>query len=181
MSNHHTTSPSPVSARTTTSLEPGSRYRVDPTRSSLHFTTRHLFGVGRVAGTMTITSGEVDTAAETGAATVRATLAAVSFDTGNTRRDTDVRGPKFLDAEAHPTLNFEGGLGPDGRTVHGQLTVRGQTAPVELLLSDVVDSNGTLAVEASGRIDRYALGVMRARGMAARHLRITISVTLAQS
>lgn len=58
----------------------------------------------------------------------------------------------------------------------------GTTQPVTLNVDDVtVDPGRRLRVRASARIDRYSFGVTRAKGMAARHLDITLDVALHRS
>jgi polyisoprenoid-binding protein YceI len=54
-------------------------------------------------------------------------------------RDDHLRSPDFLDIERHPTIAYRGtelcAAGPDRWTVHGQLTLRGVSRPVDLGLT----------------------------------------------
>ncbi len=68
------------------------------------------------------------------------------------------------------------------RAITGNLTAAGTTQPVTLNVDDVtVDPGRRLRVRASARIDRYSFDVTRAKGMAARHLDITLDVALHRS
>ena len=60
-------------ARRTELPTPGT-YILDPTRSSLTFTTKHLFGLGTVRGSFTVGSAEIQVAEPHAASVVRATL-----------------------------------------------------------------------------------------------------------
>lgn len=59
-----------------------------------------------------------------------------SIDTGNKDRDNHLRTGDFFDAAAHPKILFRSlrieGRGEGEYTVHGELTIRGVTRPVEL-------------------------------------------------
>lgn len=154
-------------------------YRLDPARSSVAFRTRHLFGLGRVAGTLQLVAGELVVDPMPPHASVSVTLDAASFDTGNDRRDRDVREVKFLDTVRHPRITFhadelrqEGG----GWTLAGQLTVRGVSRPVTLAIGSVERSGRGFRAHASARVDRYAFGITAAKGMAARFLDVEVTV-----
>lgn len=64
--------------------------RIDPSRSTVSFTTRHLFGLSRVGGTFDPAGGEIRASRPIELSQVEA-VAAGNFTTGNTRRDADVR------------------------------------------------------------------------------------------
>ncbi len=156
------------------------RYRVDPARSSVTFRTRHLFGLGAVSGTMTVASGEITVDSEAPEAAVTAVVSAASFDTGSRAHDRDVRSARFLDAAQYPDITFRAGklTSADGRwTLAGQLTVRGANRPVTLAIESVERAGAGFLARATTRIDRYAFNVTAAKGMAARHLDVTLSVT----
>lgn len=92
-------------------LKPGvppapGRYVLDPTAAT--FTTRHLFGMAEVSGTIAVTSGEIRVGEPISASTAEVILDATSFTTGNPKRDADVTGQKFLDAASLPRMTFSG-------------------------------------------------------------------------
>jgi polyisoprenoid-binding protein YceI len=162
------------------SVPAAGRYRVDPDRSSVAFRTRHLFGLGTVSGTMTVASGEITLDPAVPQATVTAVVSAASFSTGSRARDRDVRSARFLDTGQYPDITFRGGdlTRANGCwMLAGELTVRDVTRPVTLAIESVEPAGAGFRGRATTRIDRYAYGLTAAKGMAARYIGITLSVT----
>lgn len=160
---------------------PDGAYRVDPATTSVTFTTRHLFGLGRVRGSIRVLAGTVtlERATTPGApGQVAVDLDPTTFVTGNARRDHDVTGPRFLDIASHPTMVFTGILDPSRTTVEGRLTIRGRSKPVTLTVTHAAEDGGGLRVTATAVLDRYSWGLTRAKGMAARRLGVTVVATL---
>jgi polyisoprenoid-binding protein YceI len=153
-------------------------YRIDPVRTRVRFSTRHLFGLGSVSGTVKLREADFSVT-DPWSATVHAVLDAASFDTGNARRDIDVRSAKYLDVSAYPDITFDSGLVglQEGKWVAvGTVTAHGVAAPVDLTLEEVRHlDDGKLILRASAKIDRYAHRVTGGKGLAARWL--TIEVT----
>lgn len=83
-------------------------YRLDPARSSTTFITRHLFGLGKVTGSLAVQDGQVTITADTATSTVEATLLADSFQSASAGRDKVAKSPGYLDAAGHPHLTFVG-------------------------------------------------------------------------
>jgi polyisoprenoid-binding protein YceI len=155
--------------------QPG-RYDIDPSRSVVTFRTRHMFGLAPVRGTLAVQSGTVDHDGPAGPA-VYAEVDTASFRTGNSQRDRSVRSPRFLDAADHPVMIFRSEkLDTEGRILSGTLTVRGVTHPVSLSVVHYVPSDGSFTARATAHIDRTEFGVTAARGLAARHLTVTVEV-----
>lgn len=153
-------------------------YEVDPARSSATFTTRHLFGLAEVTGSMALVDGQVTIAADPVVSTVRATLASASFESASAGRDAVVASPRFLDAEAHPHLTFTStSLVPDGQgwLVRGALTVRGASAPLDLTVTEISEDRDEVTVRATATVDRHAHGLTRAKGLAARRLQLQLT------
>lgn len=160
---------------------PDGSYRIDPATTSVTFTTRHLFGLGTVTGSLRVLAGTVAlgaAATPASAGEVAADLDATSFATGNARRDHDVRGPRFLDVAAHPTMGFTGTLDPSRTTVTGRLTIQGRSEPVTLTVTHAAEGDRGTRVTATTVLDRYSWGLTRAKGMAARRLGVTVVATL---
>ncbi|MGI5239240.1 YceI family protein [Dactylosporangium sp. CA-139066] len=160
-------------------LLPVGTYRITPSHSSVSFTTRHFFGLGRVRGTASVAGGEIHIADPSERSSVTAQVAADSITTGNGMRDLQVRSRMFLHARVHPVLTFESTATiptRDGWVIRGLLTAKGGTAPVELTVLSVRTDEQRLVIEAEGRVDRYAHGVTLMKGMAARHLDLHITV-----
>jgi polyisoprenoid-binding protein YceI len=59
--------------------------------------------------------------------------------------------------------------------LRGQLTVRGHSAPVELAVTESRASGDGLTLRGTTRIDRYAFGLTKKKGLAARYLDLEIS------
>jgi polyisoprenoid-binding protein YceI len=165
---------------TDTTLAPAptvGHYRIDPSRTTVRFSTRHLFGLGAVSGTVSLRAADFSVT-EPSSATVQAVLDAASFDTGNPRRDTDVRSAKYLDVTAYPDITFNSQQVRlhEGKWVAvGTLTAHGVAAPVDLTLDELRRDDGKLILRASAKIDRYAHQVTAGKGLAARWL--TVEVT----
>ncbi|MFB4273120.1 YceI family protein [Nonomuraea sp. GTA35] len=102
-----------------------------------------------------------------------------TFTSGLRMRDRHVRAAEFLDVRSHPTMSFRGGLPDQGQAptaLHGHLTVREVGRPLSLTLLSVTSTDTLLTADATATIDRYAFGLTKGRGMAARHLRIAIQI-----
>lgn len=154
-------------------------YLVDPHRSEITFATRHLFGLGKVAGSFKLRSGQVTVAEPLGTSSVTAEAETASFSTGNSMRDRQVRSSKFLDADEHPAIIFRStGLADEnGRWVlHGILAVRGHSGPFDLEITRCSATDGAFELQAVGTVDRYAFGISAMKGMAARRLQLTVTV-----
>jgi polyisoprenoid-binding protein YceI len=102
-----------------------------------------------------------------------------AVDTGNPRRDKDLRKPRFLDLDRYPAMTFAADsitASPAGWQVTGTLAVRGTSVR---LAGDAAASSheGSATVTAHTRLDRSDLGI-RAPGIMIGHT-IDITVTAA--
>jgi len=171
-----------MNARTAGTAPPTvGRYRIDPTRTTIRFHTRHLFGLGSVSGTFQLRQGDLTVAEPVTSTTLRASVSAASFDTGLRKRDTAVRSAKYLDVTAYPDISFDSQQvhRHDGKwMVTGTITAHGIAAPATLTLDEWHhDDGGQLRLLASARIDRYAHRVTAGKGLAARWLTVQIDAT----
>ncbi|MPZ86266.1 MAG: YceI family protein [Actinophytocola sp.] len=154
-------------------------YRIDPSSTAVSFTTRHMFGLAPVRGTFRLRDGHIQVTDPVAESSVRATIAAESFHTGTSARDTHVVSATYLDAERHPNIVFAstGIARVDGDWVlRGSLTVRGVTCPLDLRVTQVREDRSGLRLRATARVDRYAFGITAMRGMAGRRLTMTLDV-----
>jgi polyisoprenoid-binding protein YceI len=158
-------------------IAPGT-YRVDPARSSVAFSVKHLFGMATVHGTLAVRDGTVVVADDPRRSHVTATVDAGSFRTGNARRDKDVTSKKFLDTSRYPTMSFEGTAltrREDGPwQLSGTLTVHGTDGHVVVIVTE--EPGGLL--RGTARADRHAFGVTSGKGLIGRYLDITVEVAL---
>ncbi|MBO9521384.1 MAG: YceI family protein [Nocardioidaceae bacterium] len=153
-------------------------YRIDPTGSRIAVRAKHRFGTGTVRGTFELTGGEIAVAVPHEGSTVRADASAASFESGSSARDRNVRSRRFLDAEAHPAISFTSTAFDQVDGVwhlRGTLTARGVTAAADFAVESLELGATDLLVSATARVDRYAHGITAAKGMAGRHLELTVT------
>jgi polyisoprenoid-binding protein YceI len=154
-------------------------YRIDPGRSAISFATRHLFGLAPVHGTFALRSGHIRVADRLDESAAHAVIAADSFHTESSIRDSQIRSREFLDAGAHPDITFTStglALTEDGWILGGTLTVRGRTSPVPVRIVSLVPSGAGFRLRARARVDRYAFGITAGRGMIGRRLTLTLDI-----
>jgi polyisoprenoid-binding protein YceI len=151
------------------------RYEIDISCSTVTFRTRHLFGLLPVRGTFTIRTGTIDVAEPLTDSSIRVEIETVSFRTGNGQRDGHVRSAGFLDAGRHPVMTFVSER-VDGTTVTGTLTVRDVARPVSLSIEQSAVSARSFTARATTRIDRTEFGVTASRGLAGRHLDVSLEL-----
>ena len=152
------------------------RWTVDPAHSTATFRVGNL---GRtVTGTVPVTEGTVVIDGQHSAITGSLDLGAI--DTGNARRDKDLRKPKFLDSDRYPAMTFTADaitIAPAGWRVAGQLTTRGTS----VRLAGNVDVSGdytAATLTAHTRLDRRALGIRAPRLMIGHHIDITVTAAI---
>lgn len=146
---------------------PVGRWVVNPYRSRVVFELRHL-SVRTVRGEVAIRSGEVLVARETLSSSACGVLDMTTFDTGDRIRDEFLRSDSFFVTNTFPTMTYESRqVTPRGPhwSVSGDLTVRDNTAPVELLvtwsaLSRNADGRLCGRISARGELNRREHGVV---------------------
>jgi polyisoprenoid-binding protein YceI len=158
------------------------RYAIDPRGSTIAFRSRHLFGVAPVRGTMAISQGVVEVADPITDSSVQVEIDTTSFHTGSRHRDGDVRSARFLNAARYPSMTFTSQRldRSDGHwTLTGTLVVRDVARPVSLAIEQSAVQPGTASsfvVCASTRIDQTDFGLTAARGLAGRHLEVSLRI-----
>lgn len=110
-------------------LTPGT-WPLDAGHTSASFTVRHA-GISRARGQFEEIDGALTVGENAEDLRFEASLQTASVTTNNEDRDNHLRSADFFDAEKHPTLTFVS-TELKGDTLHGDLTVRGTTQPVEL-------------------------------------------------
>jgi polyisoprenoid-binding protein YceI len=153
------------------------RYAVDTRRSGITFRSRHMFGLLPVRGTFVVRSGTVDVAEPLAESRIEVEVDAASFHTGNDHRDGDVRSAKFLDVANHPVFTFVSDTVGESE-ITGTLTAHGVARPVTLTVDghEPEQADGSFTVRATTRVDRTDFGITAARGLAGRHLDLTLEV-----
>jgi polyisoprenoid-binding protein YceI len=117
-----------MSLTDTTTPVPTGTWAIDPVHSDVGFAVRYA-GIGTFRGTF----ADVDASLAEGRLEGVARVASVRVDDENLAGH--LQSPDFFDAERHPELRFASdAIERDGErvTVHGELTLRGVTRPVEI-------------------------------------------------
>lgn len=143
---------------------------------SVGFHTRHLFGLQAVHGTFQVSRAEVDVY-PAGTADVQLDVDAASFSTGHKKRDPHVHSGDFLDVANNPHIGFVArgvDTSASSFTAPGTLTVRGAEAPVTIVGNVEHTGDGAATLMGSAKVDRYAVGLTKARGMASRWLQLEV-------
>jgi len=166
---------------TTASVELASgRWTVDLAHSTATFLVSTL---GRtVTGTVPIIEGVVDVATGGLPAAITGSLDLGAIKTGNARRDRDLRKPRFLDLDRHPTMTFtaDSVTASQARwSVAGRLTARGATVRVAGHV-EVSGQDRSAALTAHTWLDRRILGVRAPRIMIGHRIDITVTATIRQ-
>lgn len=164
-----------TTALTSSNIASGT-WTLDGVHSLIGFQVRH-FGIAWVRGGF----NEIDatfTASEDDGFTLTGTAPVESISFPNEQLHGHLMGPDFFDAELHPTLTFTSTsvqLDEDGTAhVAGELTMRGNTRPVELTgsWSGPVQGMGgedRIGLELSGTVDRLDFGISWAAKLAGGH------------
>jgi polyisoprenoid-binding protein YceI len=138
---------------------PTGTWKADPVHSEIGF------GVEYMAGTFRGTFSKFD--AEYVDGRLEGTADVSSVQVKDPSLEAHLQGPEFFDAERHPQLRFVGDeIVRNGNqvTVRGQITIKGETRPIELegTIGDPITDpwgNERFGLELEGTIDRTAFGV----------------------
>lgn len=166
---------SPRVTSPTVLVPPAGVYRLDPRRCAVTFRTRHLFGLAPVRGSFEIADGQFHVADPVWDSWGRVTIPAASFRTANPMRDATIRSDRYLAADRHRDITFASTRldHADGHWVlHGSLSVRGATRPIEVSVHDVRTHGSQLRLHVSAHIDRYEFGIGMALRMTGRDLHL---------
>ncbi len=161
------------STASTAVLVPGT-YRLDPAKSRVHYTGKHMFGMGTVHATLTVQSGELRIGEPLATSSATVTVDAASFSSSNAKRDKDVRSARLLDVDRYPDITFASDSlqkTGDGWLVTGTVTAHGHTVPVHVRIDRVTDEDTGIRVHGRAEhLDRTAFGITGSKGMVGRFL-----------
>jgi polyisoprenoid-binding protein YceI len=155
------------------------RWELVNSLSSVGFAARN-FGLKTVRGTVPLHEAWVDVDEHGRPMAVHAELDLAGLDTGNTRRDRDLRKPHLLSTEKFRTVTFTGRAGEpdeDGWQVPGRLAARGTEIDV-VLATTIASRTDQVSVHATTQFDRRDLGVRAPRVMIGRIITVTIDAVL---
>ncbi|AAZ55124.1 YceI family protein [Thermobifida fusca] len=145
---------------------PAGTWTIDAAHSEVGFSVRHMM-VSRVRGRFEKFDATLTVPEDPLQSSVVATIDASSINTNNAQRDEHVRSADFLDVANHPEFTFTStGLRQEGENfvLTGDLTIKGNTRPVELALEfngSTTDPYGLkrAGFHASTEISRKEFGV----------------------
>lgn len=165
-------------------VPPPGTYALDPEHTTVRANVKAMFGLFTVHGTFRLKSGQVSIAADPARSSVRATIDAGSFASGNATRDADVVSPGLLDAQGFPEITFIGqGARRDGAgwVLAGTVTAHGTPAPAEIRISEARaegGAEGPVRFVATARLDRTSFGVTKKKGMVGRTVDLVIETVV---
>jgi polyisoprenoid-binding protein YceI len=147
-----------------------SSWRIDPLHSSAQFSVRHMMistvrgHFGGVKGTATL--DEKNPANDT----VEATIDCTTINTGEPKRDSDLKGEEFFDVKKYPVMKFKSKrvavAGPGKLKVTGDLTINAITREVVLDLDGptppIKDTQNRIKVGVQGitKVSRKEFGIL---------------------
>lgn len=145
-------------------------WRIDPLHSSAQFSVRHMM-ISTVRGQFGGIRGTVlYDPKNPKAAKVEATIDCSTVNTGEPKRDADLKSAEFFDVQHYPTIKFKSTgvevAGPDSLKLAGDLTINAVTRRVVLDLqrpSDPIkDTQNRIKIGVSGetKISRKDFGIL---------------------
>jgi polyisoprenoid-binding protein YceI len=165
----------------TTSVEvpAAGTYAIDPARSKVEYTGRHMFGLGVVHAAFSIVSGKLTVTDPPAGSRVEVLMDASSFTSNNAKRDKDVRSAPLLDVAAYPDITFESeGLRQKGDhwQLSGTVTAHGRAVPVQLMIDRLtLEGDGGVRVHArAAHLDRHSFDITGSKGMVGRYLDLNL-------
>jgi polyisoprenoid-binding protein YceI len=142
------------------------------------------FGIKVVRGTIAVTHGAVEIGPDGQPVRLTGELDPASIDTGNPRRDKDLRGRRFLDVANHPLMEVVADqIQPtaDGWQARAVLRVAGAETP--LWIEGALDERSTtdrLFVTGTARLDLHDAGIRVPRLLVGRRVELTITAQLSR-
>jgi polyisoprenoid-binding protein YceI len=156
-------------------------WTADLTRTRAAFAARHLFGQ-TVHGTIAVTGGTLDVGPDGQPGRFQATLDPASIDTGNVRRDADLRGRRFLAVETYPVMEAAADdidVAADGWRADAVLRVRRCEAPLRIEATlDILPAEARLLVSGTARQDLHDAGIRVPGLMVRRFVDLSFSAQL---
>ena len=153
-------------------------WAVDLGHTRAAFKARHMFGQ-TVHGAIAVTAGTIEVGDDGQPQRLRATLDPASIDTGHARRDSDLRGKRFLAVDSHPVMEIVADritATAGGWFADAALRSRGYEAPLRIAATlEGAATVSDLNVSASAQLDLRAMGV-RVPGFLVRRL-VDLSVS----
>jgi polyisoprenoid-binding protein YceI len=157
-------------------------FKIDPVHSTVIFRISHLGTseqYGRFngpTGTLEVSNGEL-----TG---VNAQVPVANLDTGNKKREEDVKGPDFFSAKEFPNVTFKSAtvkkISDNTYEVTGDITIHGVTKPITATVEKTGQGKGMtgrdiIGFETTFTIKRSDFGVKGLMGPVGDDVRVTFA------
>jgi polyisoprenoid-binding protein YceI len=147
-----------------------SAWRIDPLHSLAQFSVRHMM-ISTVRGQFGGVKGTIRYDPKNpAAATVDATIDCTTLNTGEPKRDSDLKGEEFFDVKKYPVMKFQSKrvdvAGPGKLKATGDLTINAITRQVVLDIdgptASIKDTQGREKIGASAttKISRKDFGIL---------------------
>lgn len=138
---------------------PTGTWNADPVHSDIAFSVDYMSGTFK--GTFSKFGAEVVDG------TLRGSAEVSSVQVKDPNLEAHLQSPDFFDAQLHPQLTFEGSeVSRDGDqvTIRGEITIKGETQPIEITgtISDPITDpygNERFGLQVEGELDRTVFGV----------------------
>ncbi len=145
-------------------------WRIDPLHSLAQFSVRHMM-ISTVRGQFGGVKGSIEYDPKNpAAARVEATIDCTTINTGEPKRDNDLKGEEFFDIKKYPVMTFRSKrvevAGPGRLKVTGDLTINAVTKQVVLDVEGptepIKDTQGRQKIGVSGttKISRKEFGIL---------------------
>lgn len=166
-----------------------STWKADKAHSNMNFTISHLV-ISEVTGNFN--DFEIEAQADDAFSTpsYMVTIQVASIDTGNERRDGDLKSDRFFDAEQFPTIRFKSSslekTGENTFKLSGELTMHGVTKPVTLdgklngIITDQRSQKLKAGLKFTGTLNRADFNIGGSMAPIGDEVTITINTEMAQ-
>jgi len=169
---------------TTRTLPTTGIYVLDPERTIIRCDCKALLGLLTVHGTFRLSAGRVRIADDLAQSGATASIAAGSWESGNSARDADVMSATLLDVKTYPEIAFSGTgarAEGDGWVLPGSLTAHGTTRPVEARVGQVSVEGSTARFLVTAAVDRMDFGVTGQKWRTGHIMKLTIEAVGVQA
>lgn len=157
-------------AQTPAPPAPANSWRIDPLHSQANFTVKHMM-ISTVRGTFGGVKGAIIYDPQNpGASIINATIDCTTLNTGEPKRDNDLRGEEFFDVKKYPVMTFRSKSvkveGPGEMKVTGDLTINATTRQVVLDIEGPTDpvkdpmGRTKVGVTATTKVSRKDYGIL---------------------
>jgi polyisoprenoid-binding protein YceI len=165
--------------KTMTSVAAGT-WTVDLAHTRASFAARHLFGQ-TVHGTITVTAATIEVGQDGLPQRLHATLDPASIDTGHARRDSDLRGKRFLAVDSYPLMEVIADqitATAEGWRADAALRGHGCEAPLRIDATLEAAAAHRLQLSGSARLDLRDAGIRVPTLLVRRFVDLSVSAVL---